>query len=73
VATAMIAPASTTIPSMITNFELWQIDYGHQAGGVHDGVVHGMEQAGDQHAGTGAVVKPASDQSAAQLRQQEDA
>jgi hypothetical protein len=49
------------------HFELWQSDHGHQAGGVHDGVVHGMEQSGDQHAGAGAVVEPAGDQSAAQM------
>jgi len=55
------------------HFELWQSDHGHQAGGVHDGVVHGMEQSGDQYAGAGAVVEPASDQSAAQMREQEDA
>jgi hypothetical protein len=55
------------------HFELRQTDHNNQAGGVHDRVVHGMEQSGDQHAGVGAVVEPASDQSAAQLREQEDA
>jgi hypothetical protein len=47
VATTMIAPASTTIPSMITNTSnCGRPTTGHQAGGVHDGVAHGMEQAG---------------------------
>jgi hypothetical protein len=65
------SPASTTIPSIITiTSKLWQSDHSHHAGGVLDGVVHGMEQTGDQHAETGAVVKSASDQSAAQMRAQ---
>jgi hypothetical protein len=43
----MTTAANTTMPAMITNtFELWQTDHGHQAGGVHDGVVHGMKQSG---------------------------
>jgi hypothetical protein len=42
----MIAAASTTILAMITNTSnCVKSDHGHQAGGVHDGVVHGMEQS----------------------------
>jgi hypothetical protein len=73
VATVVIASANTTIPAMITNTSnCGRPDHGHQAGGVHNCVVHGVEQSGDQHAGAGAVVEPASHQAAAWIRRQED-
>jgi hypothetical protein len=44
-ATAMIAPAQYENPIHDhQHFELWQIDYGHQAG-VHDGVVHSWNKS----------------------------
>jgi hypothetical protein len=69
----MSAAASTTIPAMITNTS----NCGRATTATRPVeftmALHGIEQSGDQHAGAGAVVEPASDQSAAQMREQEDA
>ena len=73
VATAMIAPASTTIPSMITNTSNCGRSTTAWAGGVHDGVVHGMEQARRSTRWNRRCCKKAQRSSTAQLREQEDA